>query len=256
MTAMFLAVFAASLLGSLHCAGMCGAFVAIACGVVPGRDGGRGLGAFALQGPYHAGRFVSYTLLGAAAGAAGSLVNLGGALAGVRAASVALAGAAVATFGIIALLRAAGWNVGRVHLPAGWTRRVSRLSGAAMNRPPVVRAGLIGLLTTLLPCGWLYAFAVTAAGTGHVLLGAMTMAAFWAGTLPALAAVGIAARKLAGPLAAKMPVVTAVAMVLVGGSMFFQRTTFNPVAMARQVQSSTSPQSPQSATPACCVEKS
>jgi uncharacterized protein len=251
MIAMFLAVFAASLLGSLHCAGMCGAFVAIAVGL-PGENR-RAPGAFAVQGVYHLGRLVSYALLGAAAGAAGSLVNLGGALAGMRTAAMALAGAAIATLGIMSLLRAGGVNVRRFHLPASWTRRVSRLSGAAMNRPPLVRAGMIGLLTTLLPCGWLYAFAVTAAGTGHPLYGALAMVAFWAGTLPALAAVGVGARKLAGPLGRKLPVVTAVAMVVVGGSMLFERSSLDPVAMARQVESASAPQTQ---TPACCVEKS
>ena len=252
MTALFLAVFLASLLGSLHCAGMCGAFVAIAVGA-PLRSDGAARGAFATQSAYHLGRLASYTLLGAAAGAAGSLVNLGGALAGMRTASMALAGAAIATFGIITLLRAAGMSINRFHLPMSWTRRVSRLSGAAMSRPPIVRAGAIGLLTTLLPCGWLYAFAITAAGTGHAFTGALVMAAFWTGTLPALATVGIGVRKLAGPFAARLPVITASLMVLVGAGMFIQRTRFDPIAMARQVDGAASPQSD---TPACCVEKS
>jgi sulfite exporter TauE/SafE len=246
---MFLAVFAASLLGSLHCAGMCGAFITIAVGLPSGEANGWRRAA-AIQSAYHVGRLISYTLLGAAAGAAGSLLNLGGALAGIRTLALAFSGAAIATFGTVSLLRASGVNIGRLHLPPAWTRRVSRLSATAMSRPPIVRAGVIGLLTTLLPCGWLYAFAVTAAGTGNALTGAATMAAFWAGTLPALAAVGVGARKLAGPLAKRLPVVTAIVMVVVGGWMFLGRSGLDAVALARTAQARTTA----AETPACCVD--
>lgn len=62
-----------------------------------------------------------------------------------------------------------------------------------MDRPPVVRAAATGLFTTLLPCGWLYAFVVTAAGTGSgtPLHGAALMAVFWLGTLPMMLTVGV-----------------------------------------------------------------
>jgi sulfite exporter TauE/SafE len=249
MTALFLAVLAASLLGSMHCAGMCGAFVAIACGAIGG-GGERRCAAFWPQGAYHAGRLISYAALGAAAGATGSLVNVAGRLAGLQATAVVLAGAAVASFGLVALLRACGLGVARLPLPAGWTRRVSQLSGWAMNRPPLLRAGLIGLLTTLLPCGWLYAFAVTAAGTAQPVRGALVMTAFWAGTLPALAAVGLGARKLAGPLGRKLPVMTALAMVVVGGWMLAGRSRLDPVALAGRVESAGSA----SHAATCCSE--
>ena len=253
MMSLFLAVLTASLLGSLHCAGMCGAFVAIACGVT-GRQHGSARGVVAVQAAYHSGRLISSSALGAAAGAAGSLINIAGSLAGLKTAALAIAGAGVATFGVISLLRACGAGIGRFNLPAGWTRIVSRLSGLAMNRPPLVRAALIGLLTTLLPCGWLYAFAVTAAGTGSPLVGALVMSAFWAGTVPALAAIGAGARRLAGPLARKLPVLTAAAMLVVGMWMFVGRTALDPVVMAKHVQLE-SPEHAHSQPPPCCVEK-
>ena len=77
MIALIGAIFLASVLGSFHCAGMCGAFLAVASGA----PGGRAKRQVLLQGAYHAGRLVSYTALGAAAGAAGGLVDLGGTLA-------------------------------------------------------------------------------------------------------------------------------------------------------------------------------
>src|SRR4051812_10683184 len=59
-------IFLASLVGSLHCAGMCGAFLAIAIGL-PGASQPSPRRAATLQSLYHLGRLVSYTLLGAAA---------------------------------------------------------------------------------------------------------------------------------------------------------------------------------------------
>jgi sulfite exporter TauE/SafE len=37
----------------------------------------------------------------------------------------------------------------------------------AVASRPEVRAAILGLGSALLPCGWLYAFVVTAAGTGR-----------------------------------------------------------------------------------------
>jgi sulfite exporter TauE/SafE len=80
----------------------------------------------------------------------------------------------------------------------------------------VARAAATGLLTTLLPCGWLYAFGVTAAGTGSASGGMTVMLAFWAGNLPMLVAVGVGAQRLAGPLARRLPVASAVFLVALG----------------------------------------
>ena len=90
----------------------------------------------------------------------------------------------------------------RVAAPAG-TRRLVHGTTVATNALLERRGAATGLLTTLLPCGWLYAFVITAAGTGNALAGAGLMATFWVGTLPMLTIVGIGVRKLAAPLAAK-----------------------------------------------------
>jgi sulfite exporter TauE/SafE len=98
-----------------------------------------------------------------------------------------------------------------------WTKRA--LGGALLamrDRPPTVRAALTGLLTTLLPCGWLYAFAATAAGSGSVAGGALVMAVFWAGTVPMMLGVGLGAQRLLSPVARRLPVVGAVAVLVLG----------------------------------------
>lgn len=210
MTELVIAVFLASVLGSLHCVGMCGAFLALAFTDV------QAAGRWRLSVAYHGGRLVTYVALGVAAGTAGSLLDLGGALAGINRVALPLAGLTVIGFGLVTLLRQYGFSARRLHLPASWTARVHRLQGRAMQMPPTRRALAIGLLTTLLPCGWLYAFAATAAGTAHPLVGGLVMAVFWTGTLPALVSCGLGVQALAGPLGRRLPLVTCLALICIG----------------------------------------
>lgn len=215
MIALVAGVLAASLLGSAHCAGMCGGFVCFYAS-----DGRARLAAHAA---YHAGRLVSYLALGLAAGAFGAGVTRAASAAGFAHGAAALAGALMVLWGGARLLEALGarrpaWFVrvtGAVGARAGGGT-VARLLARVARRPPVERALALGLVTTLLPCGWLYAFAATAAGTGAPLAGALVMAVFWVGTLPALAAVGLLARRTSGPLGRRLPAFTALVVLVLG----------------------------------------
>jgi sulfite exporter TauE/SafE len=73
----------------------------------------------------------------------------------------------------------------------------------AASRGPSARYAL-GLLLGLLPCGLLYAALAAAGGTASPLSGALAMAGFALGTMPALVAVGwlglIVRRRLRGLL--------------------------------------------------------
>jgi sulfite exporter TauE/SafE len=227
MIAMVSAILVASLLGSMHCVGMCGAFVALAVGESRG---------WRAAAAYHGGRLISYVLLGAIAGAAGTLMNVAGAMAGIRPIAAIFAGATMVVFGGIMLLRLWGVRIAHMRLPASWSRLVSRISMKAMNRPLVIRAGMIGLATTLLPCGWLYAFAVTAAGTASPLQGAAVMAIFWLGTLPALVVVGAGVRGLLGPIGKRAPALTSLLLVIVGLYTLIGRSMLDPLAIAQRVQ--------------------
>jgi sulfite exporter TauE/SafE len=215
MIALAAAVFTASLLGSMHCAGMCGAFLAFAMSPTPGRAGPAPVRP-ALLAAYNGGRLATYVVLGGVSGLVGAVVDLGAASLGFERAALAVAGAVMVCFGVVALLRAAGVHLPRAPLPEGLQRLAIRAHRAASELPPVWRAWTIGLLTTLLPCGWLYAFVVTAAGTGDPVKGAAVMAVFWAGTLPMMVGLGIGIQRLAGPLRRHVPVLTSLALVGVG----------------------------------------
>jgi len=219
---LFGAVFVASLVGSGHCVGMCGAFVTLAVTGHAPEEAARAR--HRLAAAYHLGRLLSYSTLGVVAGMLGAAFDLGGTAIGLQRGAIVVAGALMLVFASIMLLRMAGVRLPRLPLPARLTggpasafrSLLTRLHRLAWTLAPLPRAGAIGLLTPLLPCGWLYAFVITAAGTAHPLVGALVMAAFWAGTVPALAILGVGVQWIAGPLKRHLPFVTAVLIAAVG----------------------------------------
>ncbi len=130
--------------------------------------------------------------------------------------AAALAGAFIALWGAILLLESLGQRVPRFGPPPWLHGTVSRGVRLIAGWRPVTRALAVGLLTGCLPCGWLYAFVVTAAGTGSAAVGAALMAVFWLGTLPVMVSLGVGLRGLAGPLRRYVPTACAMAMILVG----------------------------------------
>ena len=82
--------------------------------------------------------------------------------------------------------------------PAALQKILTTAHTRSATLPPMAHALATGLLTTLLPCGWLYAFVALAAGTASAPLGALVMLTFWIGTLPAIAAFWIPVALLAG----------------------------------------------------------
>ncbi|HEX8877795.1 MAG TPA: sulfite exporter TauE/SafE family protein [Phycisphaerales bacterium] len=212
MTPLIAGIFVASLLGSLHCAGMCGAFLALA--VTPDEESR--VGKASLHVAYNAGRLCSYTTLGLVAGLVGRSLDLGGEMVGVQRAAAIGASLIMIGFGLIAVARAQGYSIRRLHPPRALQAAVQKAYAAAGAWSPLGRAYAIGLLTTALPCGWLYAFVLTAAGTGDPLSGALAMAAFWLGTLPVMAALGVGLQSLFGPMRRHLPMATALLLVIVG----------------------------------------
>ncbi|HEU4990411.1 MAG TPA: sulfite exporter TauE/SafE family protein [Gemmatimonadaceae bacterium] len=209
---LLLGVLAASLVGSVHCAAMCGGFVC----VYAGASTPRGMANLPAHLAYNAGRLVSYVALGAVAGAIGARVDDLGRFAGFGRAAAVAAGVLMVAWALGIIAATAGVRVPGTLAPE-WAKR--RLGGALIamrDRPPVARAAVTGLLTTLLPCGWLYTFVVTAGGPASPLAGAGVMGAFWLGTVPVLLGVGLGAQRLLGPVARRLPLASA-ALVLVLG---------------------------------------
>lgn len=196
MTALLLAVFGASLAGSLHCVGMCGPFALLAASRNPQRRDGCGEGGScnslaSLAFFYHAGRLLTYAAVGIVCGAAGMALNNATTRWGTSASffqqtATWVAGLLMIAVGGVAILRLSGWKLRFFPIARKLNQRLASLYRKVSVLSPVKRAIVIGMLASLMPCGWLYTFAITAAGTGDPMLGAIVMATFWAGSVPAL----------------------------------------------------------------------
>lgn len=201
----------ASALGSLHCLGMCGGLLTAASdGAESGRE--RAL----VQVAYHGARLLSYVALGALAGFLGHALDLAGRAAGLGRVAAVVAGGAMTLTGLLAMLRVMGVRLQRklpqLRLPSGLTRALSR----SRNRAPWVRASILGGASALLPCGFLYAFAIAGAATGSPLGGALVTGALWLGTLPALLGFGILVSSLLGRVRRHIPLLSAVSVFALG----------------------------------------
>lgn len=212
MIALAGSVFVAGLLGSAHCAGMCGSFACLASG----GDGSSGPRAMRSSAGYNLGRLFSYAMLGAIAGAAGAGLDRAGSVAGLARPATIVAGILLILWGLASLLNALGVRVPMLDIPPALATRIARGVRAVQDRPPLVRALAVGALSAALPCGWLYAFVATSATAGSAAAGAMVMAAFWAGTVPMMVAVGLGAQRLLGPFRRRLPMVTASVLVVLG----------------------------------------
>jgi uncharacterized protein len=219
----------ASLLGSMHCVGMCGPLAMWASGITESR---RGLTVNTTL--YHFGRLVTYAIAGGVAGLIGEITNVGGQVLGLQTLAARIVGVLMIAIGI--------WKLGNLVLPGLLKRspqvsqanlklvKPSGISGFLVKLRPYVfslpasgRALATGLLTALLPCGWLYLFAIVAAGTGSVMDGMIVMIAFWIGTVPALISLVVGASLLSRNVKRMVPVAAALLLVVAGGYTAFGR---------------------------------
>lgn len=172
-------LFLAGLLTSFHCVGMCGGFIAgytAHCAIDSKRSHGLAHIAYAL------GKTLSYAVIGAAFGFAGSMVSITPEMKG--AAAIA-AGVFLLGFGLNMLHWLPHLRLFRLPMP----RQLSRFVHAESRKQqsPFV----IGLLNGLMiACGPLQAMYVMAAGTGSAWEGTKILLAFGAGTLPLLLGFG------------------------------------------------------------------
>lgn len=228
MTALLVAILVASLAGSLHCVAMCGPLVGL-------HGGARSL---RLALVHALGRLTTYAALGAIAGLVGGAIDVAGRLAAAQRVASVAAGVVIVGWGLHAIAAARGWlrtgSRGAVVFRRGLTQIRSRQPARLLHGggPPPRRQGrrepqprrlrfarrawLIGVLTGLLPCGWLWAFVVSAAGTASPAAGAAVMAVFWLGTVPAMTGVLAIAGPAIDRLRRKLPVISACVLIALG----------------------------------------
>lgn len=225
MLAWLVPMVSAGLLGSVHCIGMCGGLIAVAS------DGAGSLKQRAgVQAGYQAARLASYLVLGAVAGGLGHALDLAGQAAGLGKAAAVLAGVTMSAWGLLAMLEAVGAL--KRKLP-GFRLLPSRLVvwlAGVRRRPPLARALLLGGASALLPCGFLYAFALAGAATGSPLGGMAVMTALWLGNLPALLGFGLLLAGALSRVKRHIPLLSAASVLLLG--LFTLNSRVNVPALA------------------------
>lgn len=185
LTGMFLL----GLLGGGHCVGMCGP---IALAVCPASQG-KGITTSALL--YNAGRVVTYTMIGGVVGALGGSVSNLGAVLRVQLWLTLLAGLLMAWFGL-ALLRVMGQPKWMFAIDGGKYPGVGRLLRGVVREGKSWMGLPLGLLLGFLPCGLSMAAFTRALGAHGFGAGALLVAGFGAGTLPAMLLVSWAGGRL------------------------------------------------------------
>ncbi len=227
----------AGLFGSLHCIGMCGGLIAVASdGAVGRRERAR------LQLAYQAARLASYIALGAAAGSLGHALDLAGRAAGLGRVAAIVAGGTMTLWGILAMLSAVGVRLSN-KLPQLQLLPTSLLVwlGRPGTRSPAVRAGLLGGASALLPCGFLYAFAIAGAATGSPLRGALVMASLWLGNLPALLGFGFLMSGVLSRIERHIPLLSAASVFALGVLTLNSRVNLPAFAAESVLQAGTAP---------------
>ena len=211
MTELMLGVTVASLLGSLHCVGMCGGFVAFYASETK-----MGVTPWGAHAAYNFGRLFAYVVLGAVAGALGAAVNVAGSASGISQLAAVACGVLIIVWGAVMLANTAGLRSGRLPVPSWVNAAIGWVLVRLRAAPVAVRAGALGVSSALLPCGWLYAFVVTAAGMGRPETGAAVMLAFWLGTVPAMVGVGLGAQHFGRALGPRLGWLMPITLIVVG----------------------------------------
>lgn len=198
--AVLVTAFLAGLLGSGHCFGMCGG-IAGSLGALSGGTDKRSLVSPAIQ--FNLGRMIGYAVLGAVAagiiGAAGEIMEFRAYGKWFRAATALM----VLLIGIRFLVDWRGLDIIEKG-GAGIWRRIQPLAARASQRHDWAGRTGLGVLWGFLPCGLVYTVLMTAASTGNVVSGALTMFAFGLGTAPAMFGLTVAAPALSTFLSDKL----------------------------------------------------
>ena len=175
------------LVGSLHCAGMCGPLaIALPLQTSTPTPGNISSGAAFLLGrfAYNGGRIITYCLIGVIFGLAGKTFLMAGVQ---RWLSIALGIALLA--GLFASRRLALWQPVTA-LVETLKHRMSRL----LRQRSLTSLGILGLLNGFLPCGLVYVAAAVATATGGIFSGALYMALFGLGTVPMMLGISLSGR--------------------------------------------------------------
>ncbi|MCB0337177.1 MAG: sulfite exporter TauE/SafE family protein [Bdellovibrionales bacterium] len=207
-----LAILVASLAGSAHCAGMCGGFVGYLCG--------NSQSPVTVQSVYHIGRLLAYLCIGALAGVVGSQLDaVTKDFSGFQHVTAVLVGILLIYWGVQTIRGKQAVS----NATFSWLKPLHQLYRKVYKSPVedttaswCKRGFLLGLFSSFLPCGWLYAYALVATSAGSIPLAMLVMFFFWIGTVPALFGVGMFGSYISKLLGSRAPIIVGGLLIVVG----------------------------------------
>ena len=203
--AILLSALVLGLMGSFHCAGMCGP-IAIALplhgNTIPQKIFGAGL--------YNIGRTITYGIMGAIFGLLGQGVELIGFQQKI---SIIMGVLMIVSVLFPALFK------NQYSMEKSWFSVVGKLK-KSIGKMFTIRSFsslfFIGLLNGLLPCGLVYMAIAGAIGTGDVTLGTLYMILFGLGTIPMMFTISLAGNVMSSAIRTKMNKFIPILVVVVG----------------------------------------
>lgn len=168
------------LMGSLHCAGMCGPLVLLTPVVGTSRAS-----IVASRAVYHLGRIGVYSLIGLLFGVVGQSIVFAGFQRWLSLATGALM--------LVALFATARFNPALARIPAFLKKRF----GTSLHKRSYLAIFTLGAINGLLPCGLVYMAATASIAQGQAFRAMTFMSLFGLGTLPTLLAISFAGSRLA-----------------------------------------------------------
>lgn len=223
-------LFVVGLLSSLHCVAMCGGINLSLCISYETKDTANNqLAKLKPNFLYHAGRVISYTIIGGLVGALGSVFqmsNMGSALITI------LAGVFMIIMGLNMLNAFPGLRKLNPHLPKGLVKKVN---GLKKGKGPFI----VGLLNGFVPCGPLQAMQLYALGKGSFMAGALSMLLFSLGTVPVMFTFGVLGSMLSSKSTKNMIKVSAALVVLLGLVMMNRGVAFTGLSLETTLASGT-----------------
>ena len=172
-------------LGSFgHCIGMCGGIVIAYSSTKLGDTQSKQLQTISHL-LYSFGRVTTYVILGALFGTIGGVATFSNTANGILLiiAGIAMALTGLSLLGKIKFLTLIEHSISK----SGWYQKSFK---ELLSSQSLFSFYMLGMLNGLLPCGFVYFFAITAASTGDPLYGALVMLLFGLSTIPALFSLG------------------------------------------------------------------
>jgi len=184
--------FITGLMGTGHCIGMCGGLVGALSLSEAGKKGG-----WLFHLLYNVGRITTYTFIGAVVGWLGSALAYTDKFKLATRVLLLWSDLFVITIGLGTAGLLTMLNFSKLDFP-GPMQLMTKATAHLRRLPPALSALPLGLMFGFIPCGYLYAVAITAAQSASVVTGAIMMLAFGIGTAPSLFFFGSAAHWLSG----------------------------------------------------------